>query len=458
MMFKPRPYQKYCIDRVINDQAVGLFLDMGLGKTAITLTAINELKYNRFQVRKALVIAPKKVAESTWIAERDEWDHLKNLRISLVLGNALQRKQALSRQSDVYVINRENVPWLVEYMGNRWDFDMVVIDEMSSFKSYKAKRFKSLKSVRPRIGRIVGLTGTPRPNSGEDLWAQLYLLDEGKRLEKTITQFRSRWMDSFQVNSAGLRNYKIKSGAEETIAQRISDICISMSADDYLTLPDIVYHNIPVRLDTEAEKAYQEMENKMLLEVDDETVVMAPSAVALSNKLLQLCNGAIYDEDRTVHEIHDCKIEALIETVEGLNGSPALVFYNYQHDKSRILQALPKNLRIRELKTPEDQQAWNNREVDILLAHPASAAYGLNLQKGGNHVIWFGLCWSLELYLQANKRLHRSGQTEKVIIHHLVTVGGRDEDVLKALDNKENAQQSLLDSLKARIEKAKEML
>lgn len=458
MKLQPRAYQQYCINRVINDPAVGLFLDMGLGKTVITLTAINELKYNRFQVHKVLVIAPKKVAESTWTAERDEWEHLKHLKINLVLGTAFQRKQALSIRGDIYVINRENIPWLVEYLGNQWDFDMVVIDEMSSFKSYKAKRFKALKSIRPRIKRVVGLTGTPRPNSGEDLWSQLYLLDEGERLENTITKFRARWMDSKQVNAAGLRSYTLKSGAEEMITSRISDICISMSAEDYLTLPDIIYHNIPVQLNAEAEKAYAEMEKKMLLEIENDTTISAPSAVALSNKLLQLCNGAVYDENHIMHEIHNCKIEALLETIESLNGSPALLFYSYQHDKNRILSALPKTLKIRELKTVDDQRAWNNREIDILLAHPASAAYGLNLQKGGNHVIWFGMCWSLELYLQANKRLHRSGQTEKVIIHHLITIGGRDEDVLDALNNKDTAQQSLLDSLKARIEKVKELV
>lgn len=398
------------------------------------------------------MIAPKKVAEATWSKEQQKWGHLSLLRVIPVLGPLKARIRALNTAGDVYVVNRENVAWLVEYYGHAWPFDMVVVDELSNFKSHQAKRFKSLKLIRGRIDRLIGLTGTPRPNTSQDLWAQIYLLDQGERLGKTITQFRSRWMDSYQISSAGFRDYTIKPGAESLIAKQISDICISMSADDYLELPDIIYDDIPVVLDDAAMKDYRKMEKEMLLEVDPETIVSAPSAVALSNKLLQLCNGAIYDENREYHEIHACKIEALMETIEQLNGQPVLVYYNYQHDRERILKVFPT---ARELKTPQDQDDWNSRKINILLAHPQSAAYGLNLQEGGNHVIWFGLPWSLELYLQANKRLHRQGQKEKVFIHHLSVVGGRDEDVLKALHTKGDAQQALLDSLKARIESVK---
>lgn len=450
--FKPYAYQQYCINRVISDEKLGLFLDMGLGKTVISLTAINELKYNRFLIQKVLIIAPKKVAETTWSQEQKKWMHLGLLRITTVLGSQKARIRALNTNADIYVINRENVQWLVEYYSHSWPFDMVVIDELSNFKSHSAKRFKALKLVRNKIKRLVGLTGTPRPNTSQDLWAQIYLLDQGERLGKTITQFRNRWMDSFQITNSGIRDYAAKPGAENLIAKQISDICISMSADDYLQLPDIIYNDIPVGLDSKAEAKYKELEKEMLLQIDPETVVSAPSAISLSNKLLQLCNGAIYDEDKQVHEIHDCKLEMLLEVLEKLNGQSALVFYNYQHDKERILKAIPD---ARELKTPQDQDDWNSGNIQVLLAHPQSAAYGLNLQEGGNHVIWFGLSWSLELYQQANKRLHRQGQKNKVFIHHLAVVGGRDEDVLKALQDKDNAQQMLLDSLKARIEAVK---
>lgn len=454
MKFKPHSYQRYCINRVITDQALGLFLDMGLGKTVITLTAINDLKYNRFAVAKVLVIAPKKVAESTWSKEAEKWDHLQLLRIRTVLGSVQKRIRSLNTPADIYIINRENVPWLVDYYRNAWPFDMVVIDEFSSFKNHQSKRFKALKTVRSHIKRIIGLTGTPAPNGLLDLWAQIYLLDEGERLGKRITHFRERYFEPDQRNRDRVFSYAPKD--EKAIQRLIGDICISMKAEDYLELPDVMYNTVPVLMDSKAQTAYNKLEKEMLLEVDESTID-AGSAAVLTNKLLQLCNGAVYDENRTMHEIHKCKIEAFLELIEGLNGKPALVFYNFQHDKERIRKALEKSkLRVRELKTPQDETDWNNREIDILLAHPASAAYGLNLQQGGNHVIWFGLNWSLELYQQANKRLHRQGQTEKVIIHHLTVVGGVDEDVVKALDGKTDTQDHLLQALKARIEKAQE--
>ena len=455
MNFIPHNYQRYCIERVLDTPALGLLLDMGLGKTVITLTAVNDLKYNRFAVNKILVIAPKKVAESTWVKEASKWDHLKLLRFSTVLGSQAKRIKALNTPADIYVINRENVPWLVEYYKNAWPFDMVIVDEFSSFKNHQAKRFKSLKWVRPHIKRIVGLTGTPAPNGMLDLWAQVYLLDGGERLGKTITGFRERYFEPDQRNRDRVFTYSPKQGADERIQQLIGDICVSMKAEDYLELPDIVFNTVPIILDSKAEKAYNKLETEMLLQVD-ETTIDAGSAAVLTNKLLQLCNGAVYDEDRNVVNIHDCKLEAFMELIEGLNGKPALVFYNFQHDKDRIKKALAKtNLRVRELKTPQDETDWNNREIDILLAHPASAAYGLNLQQGGNHVVWFGLNWSLELYQQANKRLHRQGQTEKVIIHHLTVSGGVDEDVVRALENKTNTQDDLMAALKARIERVK---
>lgn len=456
MKFVAHSYQRYCINRLLVAPALGLLLDMGLGKTVITLTAINDLKYNRFLVRKVLVIAPKKVAESTWAREASKWDHLQLLRISAVLGSAAKRIKALNTPADIYVINRENVQWLVEHYRNAWPFDMVVIDEFSSFKNHQAKRFKSLTWVRPHIKRIVGLTGTPAPNGLLDLWAQVYLLDSGQRLGKTIGGFRERYFEADQRNRDRVFSYSPKPGGEEAIQQLIGDICVSMKAEDYLELPDIMYNTVPVVLDGKAEKAYKKLETEMLLQVEESTID-AGSAAVLTNKLLQLCNGAVYDEDRNIVEIHECKIEAFMELVEGLNGKPALVFYNFQHDKERIKKALAKTgLRVRDLKTDQDQVDWNNRQIDILLAHPASAAYGLNLQQGGNHVIWFGLNWSLELYQQANKRLHRQGQTEKVIIHHLTVEGGVDEDVVAALANKTSTQDSLMAALKARIEKAHE--
>lgn len=450
--FVPHDYQRYCINRLLADEALGLFLDMGLGKTVITLTAINDLKYNRFAIRRALVIAPKKVAEATWSNEASKWQHLQHLRIVPVLGNQQKRIRALNTPGDVWVINRDNVAWLVEYYRNAWPFDMVVIDELSSFKNHQAKRFKVLTWIRPHIKRIIGLTGTPAPNGLLDLWAQVHLLDQGQRLEKNITGYRTKY---FEKNYNGF-GYTAKPGADEVIQRKIADLCISMKAEDYLELPDAITNIIPVVLDDKALKQYKQMEKELLLELDDDTEITATSAAVLTGKLLQLCNGALYDEERNVHEIHDCKIEAFMELIEQLNGKPALVFYSYQHDLVRIQKALEKSgLRVRELKTPQDQLDWNAGKIDILLAHPASAAYGLNLQDGGNHVVWFGLNWSLELYEQANGRLHRQGQKQKVILHHLVVQGGADEDVMAALESKATTQNKLLEALKVRAEKIK---
>lgn len=405
------------------------------------------------------MIAPKKVAEGTWTREKDKWDHTKILRVSQVLGSQAKRIRALNTPADVYIVNRENVCWLVDYYRNSWPFDMVVIDESSSFKSHSAKRFKALASVSGRISRLVELTGTPSPNGLDDLWAQVFLLDGGERLGKRYTQFRERYFQPDKRGADGMvYSYEAKPGSEQSILSQISDICISMKAEDYLQLPDIIYHEVPVVLDAKAEKAYRELERKMVLELpDDGDEISVTSAAVLTGKLLQLANGAVYDEDRKVHKVHGCKIEAFMELVESLQGKPVLVFYNFQHDRSRLLAALGKTrLRVRELKKPQDEDDWNASLIDVLLAHPASAAYGLNLQQGGNHVVWFGLTWNYEQYTQANKRLHRQGQTEKVVIHHLVCQGTRDEDVMQALSMKDNMQNWVMQSLKARIKAIKE--
>ena len=459
MEFRPHSYQRHCINKILETKKLGLFLDMGLGKTVTTLTAVKELKYNRFQVCKVLVIAPKKVAEGTWTKEAAKWDHTKMLRVSPVLGSQAKRIRALNTPADLYVINRENVCWLVDYYRNAWPFDMVVIDESSSFKSHSAKRFKALAGISSRISRMVELTGTPSPNGLADLWSQVYLLDGGERLGKRYSQFRERYFQPDKRGADGMvYSYEAKPGTEESILAKISDICISMKAEDYLELPDLTYHEIPVELDKKSWKAYQDLERKMILELpEDDELISVTSAAALSNKLLQLANGAVYDEDRQVHEVHDCKIEAFLELVESLQGKPVLVFYNYQHDRERILKALAKSgLGIRELKTTQDEDDWNAGRIDILLTHPASSAYGLNLQQGGNHVIWFGLTWNYELYTQANKRLHRQGQVNKVIIHHMVSTGTRDEDVMAALRRKDDVQNWVMESLKARIRRIRD--
>ena len=450
MKFVPHPYQAYCIERVLSDEKLGLMLDMGLGKTVIALTAVNELIYNRLEVSKVLVIAPKKVAEGTWTTEAAKWDHLNLLRFSKVMGTAAQRERALYTPADVYVINRDNVRWLAEYFKGDWPFDMVICDEFSSFKNSRSKRFAALRRMLPGIRRLVGLTGTPAPNGWEDLWAQIYLPDGGQRLGRTLTSYRDQFFD----HNPYTHSYKAKKGSDSIVHEAIQDICVSMSAEDYLALPECITADVPVVLDPAAQQAYTTMEKEMLLEVDSE-VIEATSAVALSNKLRQLCNGSVYDEGGEAVKVHRCKLDVLTETVEALNGQHALLFYAFRHDIPSIKAALKKlgGLRVRELKTPEDEQAWNRGEVDILLAHPASAAYGLNLQDGGHHVVWFGLPWSLELYLQANKRLHRQGQQNRVIVHRLVVQGGVDEDTVKALENKGDTQEALLTAIKARIER-----
>lgn len=457
MKFTPYPYQQYGIDRILSDDYLGLFLEMGLGKTSITLAAVNELKYGRWAVSRCLVIAPKKVAEATWSREAEKWDNLRHLRIVLVLGSVQKRIRALDTPADIWVINRENVPWLVDYYRQNWPFDMVVLDESTSFKSAQSKRWRALKLVRSRIRRIVELTGTPAPNGPEDLWAQVYLLDGGERLGKTLSSFREAYCtQDYTRPGQQYRTYTLQQGADQRIWDAISDCCVSMKAEDYLTLPPYIEDVVPVALDAKAQKAYTRLEREMLLQVDDQTIT-AGSAAVLNGKLLQLCGGAVYDANGTAVEVHTCKVDAFLEVVEQLHGEHALVFYWFQHERERLLEALSGlNLRARVYTGAQDDADWNAGEIDILLAHPASCAYGLNLQHGGRHEIWFGYPnWALELYQQANARLYRQGQTKPVISHLLVVQGGMDEAVVAALQSKGDAQEELMIALKARIQKAR---
>lgn len=455
MRYTPHSYQEYAYKRIVDDPAVGLFLDMGLGKTVITLTAINELKYNRWEVSRCLVVAPKKVAEATWSQEAKKWDHLQHLRVIPVLGTAKQRITALATPGDVWVVNRENVPWLVEYYRAGWPFDMVVLDESSSFKNYQSKRFKALRLVRQFIRRLVELTGTPAPNGLEDLWAQIFLLDGGARLGKTITSYRETFFKQDpSYPGQPYRTYSPQSGADTRIQEAISDICVSMKAADYLELPEYIEDVVPVVLDPRAKKAYDKLERELLLEVDAETITAGTAAV-LNGKLLQLCSGAVYSNSHAVVGIHDCKIEAFLEVVEQLHGEHAMVFYWFNHERDRLVEALANSkYRVRVYQGADDAAAWNAGEVDLLLAHPASCAYGLNLQAGGHHLIWFSYPnWTLELYQQANARLYRQGQQHPVISHLMVVQGGMDEDVVASLNDKGDCQDHLMQSLKARIGK-----
>ena len=457
MKYEPHPYQAYAIRRVISDPAVALFLEPGLGKTVITLTAIKELKFNRWQVFRPLIVAPKKVAEATWASEAAKWDHLQDLKVIPVLGTEKQRIKALFSPGDVWVINRENLPWLADYCRNNWPFDMVVLDESTSFKNSRSKRFLALKRVRQRILRLVELTGTPSPNGLPDLYAQIFLLDGGARLGRTLTSFRENFMSQDYAHPGQqYRTYSLLPGADQRIRDAISDICISMKAEDYLTLPEFIENVVPVALDPASKKAYQRLEREMLLEVDTETITAGTAAV-LNGKLLQLCGGAVYTNTGEVVDVHSCKLDAFLELIEQLNGEHALVFFWYKHERDRIIQALSgSGLRVRVYEGPEDERAWNAGEVDILLAHPVSCGYGLNLQAGGHHCIWYTLPnWALEIFQQANKRLHRQGQQYPVISHLLITKDSVDEDVLASLQSKGDGQEALMQALKARIIQAR---
>ena len=445
MKYKPHNYQAFATEFIVEHPVCCLMLDMGLGKTVITLTALWELVLDRFDVSRILVIAPKRVAEDTWPKELAKWDHLQGLTYSLVLGSRAEREAALNRQAFLYIINRENVAWLVE--NHPWDFDMVVIDELSSFKSNKAERFKALKRVRPKVSRIVGLTGTPAPNSLLDLWPQMYLLDMGQRLGRFIGGFRDRFFVPDKRNREIIYSYKPREGAEDAIYRQISDICISMKAVDYLDMPERIDNRIEVVMSPKEQKLYDDFQRDMVLSIGGEELD-AVNAAALSGKLLQMANGAVYGEDKKVISIHDRKLDVLEDLVEAANGKPLLVAYWYKHDLQRI-QARFKNARC--IDTPKDIDDWNAGNIPLALIHPASAGHGLNLQDGGCTIVWFGLTWSLELYQQLNARLWRQGQKHTVVIHHIVTKGTHDEDVMRALEKKDTRQSALIEAVRASI-------
>lgn len=447
MKYNPHAYQDHASAHILGNPASGLFLEMGLGKTVATLTAIDSLIYETLEVSKVLVIAPKFVALNVWQQEGAKWDHLRHLKFSIITGDPRQRSEALKRKADIYVINRENVSWLVNHYKSAFPFDMLVIDELSSFKSAQAQRFRSLRIVRPLIKRVVGLTGTPAPNGLVDLWPQLYLLDQGKRLGNTLGGFREAYLTPDKKNGYQVYSYKVRKGSDKEIYDRIGDICISMKAADYLQLPEMIVHEVDVALDPITQGKYDQFEKDQVTSILDAEIT-AFNAAALTNKLLQFANGAVYDEDRKVHEIHSIKLDALEELVEQANGKPVLIFYSYIHDKDRIKARFPG---LRELKTTKDIEDWNAGKIEIMIAHPASAGHGLNLQAGGNTIIWYGLTWSLELYQQANARLHRQGQTKPVIIYKLICSKTMDTDVSRALARKTDSQGALLEAVKARV-------
>ena len=444
-IFKPRAYQKYAIEKIIENPAICLALDMGLGKTIITLSAIQDLIYNRFEVQKVLVIAPLRVAQTTWQDENLKWRHL-NLKINAVLGSESERISALKKSADIYVINRENVQWLINYYRKNFPFDMVVIDESSSFKNPQAKRFKALKKIRPMIKKIVELTGTPAPNSLIDLWAQIFLLDGGERLGKTLGEYRRKYFTAGARNGYVVYNWIPIKNAEKIIYKKISDICISMKSEDYLKLPPLITNAVQIPLSNAVELSYRRFEKDLILTVK-EGILNASNAAVLANKLLQFANGAVYDDEGKVTEIHEEKLNALAEIVEAVN-QPILIFYWFKHDLERLQKKFPDAV---QLKSAENISDWNAGKIKMLLAHPASAGHGLNLQYGGNVIVWFSLTWSLEFYQQANKRLHRSGQNKPVIIHHLIAKNTIDETVMKVLSDKNSRQENLLSALKARI-------
>lgn len=457
MKYKPHQYQEYATQRIIETPYIALFLEMGLGKTVSTLTAIDLLLHDYFDIDKVLVIAPLRVAEDTWSREVEKWDHLQHLKISKVLGSAAQRRKALSAKADIYVINRENVEWLVSELGNSWDFDTVVIDEISSFKNHQSKRFRALRRVRPMIKRVIGLTGTPAPNSLMDLWAPIYLLDQGERLGKTITGFRDQYFVPGERSGHIVYKWHEKKEAEQRIYGAIKDIAVSMKAEDWLKLPERIDRTVPIRLSEKAAHLYKKLEKELLLEFVDADVV-ATTAAALSNKLLQMASGAVYDEERGVKEIHEAKLDALEDILEASQGKPVMVFYNYKHSLQRVQQRFPQARILRKGKEGvQDITDWNTNKIPLLLLHPKSAGHGLNLQESNcQTVIWFDQIWSLEEFQQANARVYRQGQTRKIVVMQLVAEGTMDEEVVEAIDKKATGQEELMQAVKARIERIKE--
>ena len=443
MKFMPHDYQKYAIEYIKSHPITALFLDMGLGKTVTTLTAIRDLMYDAFEVKRVLVIAPLRVARDTWPDELRKWDHLKELTCSVVVGTVAERRRALQQDADIYIVNRENLAWL--YENSRLDFDMVVLDELSSFKNHQSKRFRAMKALRPKVKRIVGLTGTPSGNGLMDLWAEFRILDMGKRLGRYISQYRNLYFQPDKRNGMVVYSYKPLPGAEEAIYHQISDITVSMKATDYLEMPELVSVAKEVRLSEKEKERYDELKKSLVLELPGGEVTSA-NAASLTLKLSQMANGAIYTDDKNVVNIHDCKLEALEDLVESANGKSVLVAYWFKHDKDRI----QKRMEARELKDPQDFADWNAGKIPVALIHPASAGHGLNLQQGGSILIWFGLTWSLELYQQTNARLWRQGQQSRtVIIQHLVAKGTIDERILKVLKHKDGTQAALINAVNA---------
>ena len=444
MKYNPHSYQEYAVKFIESHSISALFLDMGLGKTSITLTAVNELLFDSFEVRKVLVIAPLRVARNTWCDEIKKWDHLRNIKYSIVVGTEKERISALNEKADIYIINRENVDWLVNKSGYKFDFDMIVIDELSSFKNHQSKRFKSLMKIRPKVKRIVGLTGTPSSNGLMDLFAEFKVLDLGERLGYFIGQYRNTYFKPDKTNGAIVYSYKPLPNAEDSIYERISDITVSMKATEYLKMPELVIGNYQVEMSDNEKKQYDEMKKNLICEIKDGEITVS-NAGSLSNKLSQFANGAVYDDEQNIVEIHSRKLDALEDIIESMNGKPLLVAYWYKHD----LQRIKKRFDVREIKTGKDIADWNKGKIPVALIHPASAGHGLNLQQGGSTLVWFGLTWSLELYQQTNGRLYRQGQKNTVVIQHIVTKGSIDEQILKALERKNKTQEDLIEAVKA---------
>lgn len=446
MKYEPHSYQKYATDFIERNPIAALLLDMGLGKTSITLTAINNLLFDYFDVHRVLVIAPLRVAKNTWPEEIEKWSHLSNLKYSVVVGTEKERISALKENADIYIINRENIPWLIEKSKLLFEFDMVVIDELSSFKNYSSKRFKSLMKVRPKVKRIIGLTGTPSSNGLMDLFAEFKILDMGVRLGRFIGQYRNAYFTPDKMNGPIVYSYKPLPSAEKIIYEKISDITISMKATDHLKMPELIECETVVQMSEKENKSYTTLKKELVLSIPDGEITAA-NAASLSNKLSQLANGAIYLENKEFVTIHDRKLDALEDLIESANGKPLLVAYWFKHDLERIKE----RFEVREIKTSEDIKDWNDGKIPVAVIHPASAGHGLNLQSGGATLVWFGLTWSLELYQQTNARLYRQGQNETVVIHHIITKGTIDEDILKALKRKDKTQSSLIDAVKAKL-------
>lgn len=446
MRYVAHNYQNYAKDFILAHKVSALFLDCGLGKTITTLTAINELMYDSFEISKVLIIAPLRVVQSTWKEEIEKWDHLNLLRYSIAVGDEKERLKALKQNSDIYIINRENVDWLVTKSGIDFNFDMLIIDELSSFKSHTSKRFKSLLKIRPYFERVVGLTGTPSSNGLMDLWAEFRVLDLGERLGRYITHYRNEYFLPDKRNGAIIFSYKPQINAEERIYRRLADMTISMKSTEYLKMPELILNELEINLDEEDQMKYKKFKKEMVMTIQEKEID-AINAASLSNKLIQLANGSIYDDDKKFYEIHNKKLDKLEEIIESANGKPVLVAYWFKADKERI----EKRFKVREIKTADDIKQWNMGMINLALIHPASAGHGLNLQSGGSTLVWFSLTWSLELYQQTNARLYRQGQKDTVVIHHLITKNTIDEDIMKSLKRKDKTQEALMRAVKARI-------